>query len=104
MQPVETLSVRELISALATLEEELRSAGEPGADGVVRRRWLEAREVTVLRELRRRTPDVTHPDPAVAHRVTPPGSAVQPFSGDPDAGGVGDAGEGEDLGEGLIRT
>lgn len=117
MTRVERFSVRELISALARLEDELRAAGPaPTADGA-RDRWLEARERAILQELRQRSPDIARcadvPEaqsdsgmPRVPEPMSDaaPASAQEALASDPDAGGVGHGAEGDQPGQGLLRT
>lgn len=122
----ERLSVRELIVALARLEDELRVAG-PSVDDADLERRLAAREAEILQELRRRGPDfVCGADPAVSQGSSPvtpldaslerpldgagtwvpllPSgeSAEEPLPGDPHTGGVGDAAEGDDPGQRVL--
>lgn len=129
MKREERLSVRELITALARLEDELRTADPPLTDDADRQRRLEARELAILEELHSRSPDVAggrsspvsqcdsalEPDAGGGEEAGMPlagesagqaagESAVQALAGDPDAGRVGGGAEGEDLGEGLLGT
>lgn len=104
MTPDERLSVRELIAALARLEDELRVAGSPTTHDTGRERRLAAREQAILEELRRRSPDFACGAGPVADAAVPPvvESAEEAFTADPDAGAIGHATEGEDLGESLL--
>ena len=108
MRPVGTLSVRELIVELALVEEALRGdirSGNPCADH--RDEALHERGTAIVEELRQRSTSRPAPGeepPAGTLVVLRPSGAEEAVAADPHAGRVGDAAEGEDGGQGLVRT
>ena len=107
MRPVRTLSVRELIVELALVEEALRGdlrSGNPCADH--RDEALHERGTAIVEELRRRSTSRPVPGdlPAAATLVLGPSGAEEAVAADPHAGCVSDGAEGEDGGQGLVRT
>ena len=108
MIPVGTLSVRELIVELALVEEALRGDLRPGSPVADRRdEALHERGRAIIEELRQRSTSRPAPGdlPAAATLVVPgPSATEEAVAADPHPGRVSDAAEGEDGGQGLVRT
>ena len=108
MRPVGTLSVRELIVELALVEEAMRGNLRPGNLGADRRdEALHERGTAIVQELRQRSTSRPAPGeqpPAGALVVLRPSGADEAVAADPHAGRVSDGAEGEDGGQGLVRT
>ena len=108
MRPVGTLSVRELIAELALVEEALRGDIRPGNPCADRRdEALHERGTAIVEELRQRSTSRSAPgeQPAAGTLVVlRPSGAEEAVAADPHAGRVSDGTEGEDGGQGLVRT
>ena len=110
MRPSERCRVKgqELIVELALVEEALRGAVRPGDPCADRRdEALHERGTAIVEELRQRSTSRPAPGeqpPAGTLIVLRPSGAEEAVAADPHAGRVSDGPEGEDGGQGLVRT